>query len=229
MNRRYCLASIILGLCFSTSAAAVDVNLVGLFPNKALVQIDGGPLRTLSVGDKTRDDVLLLSVNREGATFQIQGRQATLTVGPARKQSGQAVASAGNYPGGAANYPAAANYATVPTNDQGDMVADGDVNGVAVRFVVDTGATLVTLSASDAARFGIDYRQGKKVIMETANGEAFAYQVKLDTVRVGRLTVRDVDAVVAEGSALQVALLGMSFLNRVDMRREGTVLTLTKR
>jgi aspartyl protease family protein len=229
MNRRARLASMILGLLFSTGAAALDINLVGLFPNKALVQIEGGPLRTLSVGQKTREDVVLVSVDREGAVFEVEGRRVALSVGPARKQSGQAVASVGNYPGGAANYPTAANYATVPTNDQGDMVAEGDVNGVPVRFVVDTGATLVTLSASDAARFGIDYRKGKKVIMETANGEAFAYQVKLDTVRVGRLTVRDVEAVVAESSALQVALLGMSFLNRVDMRREGTVLTLTKR
>jgi len=65
--------------------------------------------------------------------------------------------------------------------------------------------------------------------METANGVAAAYRVKLDTVRVGDLTVNNVDAVVMEGDSLPVALLGMSFLNRMDIRREGQIMTLTKR
>jgi aspartyl protease family protein len=65
--------------------------------------------------------------------------------------------------------------------------------------------------------------------METANGDAFAYRVKLDTVRVGDVTMNNVDAVVMEGDSLPVALLGMSFLNRMDMRRDGQIMTLTKR
>lgn len=230
MNRRACLASMVLGLLVPTGAAALDINLVGLFPNKALVQIDGGPPRTLSVGQKTRDDVVLLSVDREGvAMFEIQGQRLALTMGTARKTAAPTIALVSNASSTATGNPPAANYATVPTNAQGDMVAEGAINGLPVRFVVDTGATMVTLSASQAARLGIDYRKGRKVVMETANGETFAYQLRLDSVRVGGLSVSDVDAVVAEGNALQVTLLGMSFLNRVDMKREGTLLTLTKR
>jgi aspartyl protease family protein len=214
MNRRHCIASIALGLLVSTGATALDINVVGLFPNKAVVQIEGGALRTLSVGQKTRDDIILLSVERDGATFDIQGRRVALGLGPARMQRSP---------------PAAANYARVPTDARGDFVADGQVNGMPVRFAVDTGATFITLPAREASRLGLDYRNGQKTMMKTANGEMLGYRLKLDTVRVGEVAVHDVDAVIAESNSLSIALLGMSFLNRVDMRREGTILTLTKR
>src|ERR1700687_2391187 len=214
MDHRHRIASIALGLLVSTGAAALDVNVVGLFPNKAVVQIEGGALRTLSVGQKTRDAIILLSVERDGATFDIQGRRVALALGHARTQTSPA---------------AAANYALVPTDEQGNLVADGQVNGMPVRFAVDTGATFITLPAREASRLGLDYHNGQKVAMETANGNVFAYRLKLDTVRVGGVAVHNVDAVITEGNSLPIALLGMSFLNRTDMKREGTILTLTKR
>jgi aspartyl protease family protein len=222
MNRRHRIASIAIGLMVSTGATALDVNVVGLFPNKAVVQIDGGALQTLSVGQKTRDNIILLSVDRDGATFDVQGRRVALTIGPARRQTSPAAAAQ-------TSPTAAASYAVVPTNDRGDLVADGEVNGMPVRFAVDTGATFITLPAREASRLGLDYRNGQKLVMETANGNVFAYRLKLDTVRVGGVAVHNVDAVITEGNSLPVALLGMSFLNRTDMKREGTILTLTKR
>jgi len=231
MNCRHRIASIALGLLVSTGATALDVNVVGLFTNKAVVQIDGGALRTLSVGQKTREDIILLSVARDGATFDIQGRRMVLGLGTARTQSGPTPASypiAANYPT-AASYPTTANYARVPTNERGDLVADGEVNGMPVRFAVDTGATFITLPANEASRLGLDYRNGQKTVIETANGDVLGYRLKLDTVRVGAIAVQNVDAVIIEGKSLPIALLGMSFLNRVDIRREGAILTLTKR
>ena len=222
MNPRHRIASIVIGLLVSTGATALDVNVVGLFPNKAVVQIEGGVLQTLSVGQKTRDGIILLSVDRDGATFDIQGRRVALAIGPARRQTSPAAAAQ-------TSPTAAANYAVVPTNDRGDLVADGEVNGMAVRFAVDTGATFITLPAREASRLGLDYRNGQKVVMETANGTVFAYRLKLDTVRVGGVAVHNVDAVITEGNGLPIALLGMSFLNRTDMKREGTTLTLTQR
>jgi aspartyl protease family protein len=221
MNRRNRIAFLAIGLLISTGASALDVNLVGLFPNKALVQIDG-VLKTMAVGDKTRDNVTLLSVTRDNATFDIQGQRLALSMGPARSQSGPAPATE-------TRAAAVANYAKVATDARGDFVADGDVNGMPVRFAVDTGATFITLPAKEASRLGLDYRAGKKVVMETANGDVSAYRLKLDAVRVGSVTLNDVDAVVTEGDSLPIALLGMSFLNRTDMKREGTTLTLTKR
>jgi aspartyl protease family protein len=222
MNRRHRIASIAIGLLVSTGATALDVNVVGLFPNKAVVQIEGGALQTLSVGQKTRDNIVLLSVDRDGATFDVQGRRVALALGPARRQTSPAAA--------AQTSPAvAANYAVVPANNQGDLLADGEVNGIPVRFAVDTGATFITLPAREASRLGLDYNNGQKIVMETANGNVSAYRLKLDTVRVGGVAVQNVDAVVTEGNSLPIALLGMSFLNRTDMKREGTILTLTKR
>jgi aspartyl protease family protein len=222
MNRLHRIASIAIGLLVSTGATALDVNVVGLFPNKAVVQIEGGALQTLSVGQKTRDNIILLSVDRDGATFDVQGRRVALALGPARRQTSPAAAAQ-------TSLAAAANYAVVPTNDRGDLVADGEVNGMPVRFAVDTGATFITLPAREASRLGLDYHNGQKLVMETANGNVFAYRLKLDTVRVGGVAVHNVDAVVTEGNSLPIALLGMSFLNRTDMKREGTILTLTKR
>jgi len=214
MNPRLSIAAIALGLLVSTGAVALDVSVVGLFPNKAVVQIEGGALRTIAIGQKARDDVTLLSVTRDSATFDIQGRRVELGVVSARRQARAAVE---------------ANYAEVQTNDRGDLVADGEVNGKPIRFVVDTGATLITLSAREATRLGLEYQSGQKTMIATANGEVAAYRLKLATVRVGEMSVHDVDAVIAETSSLSVALLGMSFLNRVNMKREGTVMTLTKR
>lgn len=207
------IASIALSLLVSTGANALDVNLVGLFPNKALVQIDGGGLQTLSVGQKTPDGIVLVSVERDGATFDIHGRRVALALGHARRQSS----------------PTAAESVMVPADAQGHLVADGQVNGTPIRFVVDTGATNVALSAGDASRLGLEYRTGRKTVVETANGALSAYRIRLDTVSIGDVAVHDVDAVVVEGNRLPVALLGMSFLNRVTIKHEGAIMTLTNR
>jgi aspartyl protease family protein len=95
--------------------------------------------------------------------------------------------------------------------------------------MVDTGATITAIPAADASRLGIDTSKGQAVLMRTANGTARGRQVKLDVVTVGGVTLYDVEAVVMEGDGLAMPLLGMSFLNRMDMKREGSVLTLMKR
>jgi aspartyl protease family protein len=212
MDRSHRIASIVLGLLVSTGAGALDVNVVGLFPNKAVVQIDGGALQTLSVGQKTAEGVVLVSVERDGATFDIQGQRMALGLGQARMKASASPASV-----------------MVTANERGHFVTNGQVNGMTVRFEVDTGATFISLPASEARRLGLDYRKGQKAMMDTANGAAPAYRVKLDTVRVGDIALNGVDAVVMEGDGLRVALLGMSFLNRMDIRREGEIMTLTKR
>jgi aspartyl protease family protein len=211
MDRKHRIAAIVAGLLFSAGAAALDVNVVGLFPNKAVVQIDGGSLQTLSVGQRSREGIVLVSVQTDGATFDIDGQRMALGLGHARMQ------------------PTTAASAIATVDDRGHFVADGQVNGVPIRFTVDTGATFISLPASEARRLGLDYAKGRRAAMETANGIARAWRVSLDTVRVGDLTVHNVDAVVMEGDNLPVALLGMSFLNRMDIRREGQIMTLTKR
>jgi aspartyl protease family protein len=87
---------------------------------------------------------------------------------------------------------------------------------------------MIALSSADAVRLGIDYKKGQPVYMNTANGTTTAYQVRLNSVKVGDIVLNQVDGVVQE-SGLPFALLGMSFLNRTEMRRDGEQMVLTKR
>jgi aspartyl protease family protein len=208
---RFCILASLLSLAPAAGHAA-DVNVIGLFPGKAVVTVDGGPIRTLSVGQKTAEGIVLLSTDRESATFEIGGQKKTLGLGQHRAS------------------PAArsSQSVTLTADTRGHFVVEGQVNGGAVRFLVDTGATTIALSSADAMRLGIDYRKGQRGLVGTANGTAAAYRVKLDTVQVGDIVANNVDAAVLEGN-LPIALLGMSFLNRTDMRREGQTMVLIKR
>lgn len=204
--------TVAIGLLVSGSAMALDVNVVGLFPNKAVVQIDGGPLQTISVGQKTREGVLLVSVQGDGATFEVDGKRTELGMGHAHMAPSSGAASA-----------------KITADEHGHFMTMGSVNGIPVRFAVDTGATFISLSANEARRLNLDYRKGQPALMSTANGNAPAYRIKLDTVRVGDIALNSVDAVVMESDSPHVALLGMSFLSRMNMNRDGEIMTLTKR
>ncbi len=103
------------------------------------------------------------------------------------------------------------------------------MNGRSVRFLVDTGATYVTLPAADARRLGLDLQKARRGVSSTANGNVAVYLVSLDSLKVGDITLYNVPAVVNGGAGLDVALLGMSFLNRMDMRADGPNLVLEKK
>jgi aspartyl protease family protein len=212
MRRSRQWTSIVLGALVSTGAGAADVNVVGLFPSKAVVQIDGGPLQTLSIGQKTAEGVVLLSVEPDGATFEVDGRRVAIGLSHARMKPGSGPASV-----------------KVTADERGHFRTIGQINGIAVQFAIDTGATFIALPANEARRIGLDYLKGQKVAMNTANGIAAAYLIKLDTVRIGDITVNSVDAVVMERNGPAIALLGMSFLSRMDIRHEGEIMTLTQR
>jgi aspartyl protease family protein len=196
------------------AATAADVSVIGLFPNKAVVVIDGGAPRVITAGQPAVGGVALISTDRETATFLIDGQKKTLKLG--QHQAGPAPASS-------------AQSATLTANAQGHFVVDGQINGGSIRFLVDTGATAVSLSSGDARRLGIDYSKGQPGLMGTANGTTVAYKVTLASVRVGDIVVNNVEAAVLEGNQMPFALLGMSFLNRMEMRREGQVMVLTRR
>jgi len=196
------------------AASATEVNVIGLFPGKAVVVIDRGAPRTLSAGQRTPEGVLLVSADSRSATFEVDGARRVLELG----QHAESASLTG-----------ALQSVTLASDGNGHFTAEGRVNGSRMRFLVDTGATLVTLPAADAQRLGIDYRHGQQVVSQTANGRVIVYRVRLDSVTLGSMTLNAVDAVVHESAGLEIALLGMSFLNRTEMRREGANLTLTKR
>src|SRR6266581_6364817 len=198
----------------STAAWTAEVSVIGLFPGKAVVVIDGGSPRVLSVGQKPVEGVTLISTDRESATLDIDGQKKTLRIG--EDHAGPTAASPNQ-------------SATLTADPRGHFVVDGQINGGSVRFLIDTGATTIALSSADAVRLGIDYRKGRPDMMGTANGMATAYALKLDTVRVGDIVLNNVDAAVLEGNPMPFALLGMSFLNRMEMKREGQTMVLIRR
>lgn len=194
-------------------AAAADVTLVGLIGSKAIVVIDGGPPRTLAPGQKTAEGVTLLGTEKGAASFDIAGKKRTLRMGRAYS---------------AATRTGRQNV-TLNADARGHFVTMGSVNGGSVRFLVDTGATFITLPRAEAKRLGIDYLRGQRGRMQTANGVTIVYRVKLDTVRIGDIEVNNVDAVVSQNDGIGTTLLGMSFLNRMQMKRDGHSMTLIKR
>jgi aspartyl protease family protein len=198
----------------STPAWAVDISVVALFPGRAMVIVDKGKPRTMRTGE-TYAGVTLIGSTSEEAIVSINGRQQRLHIGE------------GVYSALSVQSERATVVLTPDKN--GHFVSSGSINGASVRFLVDTGATMVSMSVEDARRAGVNYLAGERGYSQTANGVTSVYKVKLGQVTLGDITLRDIDGAVQENSALPVVLLGMSFLGKLEMRREGNSLTLTKR
>ena len=95
--------------------------------------------------------------------------------------------------------------------------ADIEVNGARIQTLVDTGASWVALTAEDARQLNLDPpRSAYTIKTQTANGVAMSAPVKLREIRIGNITVYDVDALVSEPGKLGVSLLGMSFLRKLS-------------
>lgn len=195
-----------------TLAHAADVSVVGLFPNKAVIVVDGGKPKTYGVGASVAEGIKLVAVSPTGATIEVNGKRETIALGEHVNRSPSSGRSSVN----------------LQADARGHYMVQGQINGGSVQMLLDTGATLIAMPASDARRLGINYKNGEVRYMNTANGTVPAYLVRLDRVKVGDIEINQVDAVVQE-QGLSIILLGMSFLNRTEMRRDGEQMVLTKR
>jgi aspartyl protease family protein len=215
---RHLRAAALLFLLAAGAAPAADINVVAVTSGKAVVSINGGKTRAMNVG-QVAEGVKLVSATSESATFEVAGKRQTLVPG-----------QSGVYGTGPAQADRGSGKATFIADSRGHFVVNGQVNDINLRFMVDTGASMIALSKEDAARAGVNHLEGTRRRVQTANGLMLVYQVKLATVRVGDITLNNVEAVVvAEEGKLAISLLGMSFLNRMDMRRDGDTLTLIRR
>jgi aspartyl protease family protein len=204
---------LLLALC--GAAAAADIALVGVIGDKAAVlAVDGGEPKTVKVGQSWRG-ITVLTVEKDRAIVEVEGKQRVL-------ERGQHYRSTETTSGGRSKV-------LVAADPRGHFFIDGAVNRVPVRFLVDTGATMVSLPQRDAERLGIDYRKGRRGTSNTANGQATVWLVRLDAIRIGEIELHGIDALVHDGPGLDQALLGMSFLNRVNMLRDGGTMTLIQR
>jgi aspartyl protease family protein len=197
-------------------ASAQSVTLSGsLGSDKVLLIIDGHP-QTLAVGASARG-VTLRRIGPGEADVEVGGKIQTLRLGDAparlvgdavgRTQGTQIVLAAGS---------------------GGHFFAAGAINGRAVQFVVDTGATSVAISQGEAERLGLDWRSGQRGMAATAGGAVVAHALNLNSVRIGDVEVFNVAAVVIPAD-MPAILLGNSFLSRFSMHRDSDVMRLEKR
>lgn len=192
-------------------AAVEKIRVMALFQDKAMVEIDGKN-RLLRKGETSPEGVLLISADSKGAVLEIDGHQEAYQLG--------------NHVGG--NFKQReATEVKIWRDNSGSFTTVGSINGRTVNMLVDTGATSVALSEREAIRLGVPYRlKGKKMMVSTASGRAMGYEITLGQVKVGSLTLRNVEAMVIEGDSPREVLLGMTFLNRVQMENQGTVMVL---
>ena len=212
MSVRLLLATALLALCNAAGAQAVSLS--GSLGDKALLIIDGTP-RTVATG-ATVQGVKLVSVSANGAVVEVGGKRVNLAHGGAQVNLGGADSAGGG------------SKIVLTAGGGGHFVTQGTINGRSVSFLVDTGATHIAMSESEAQRIGLDYKKGQRGLVNTANGQVAAYRVALNAVRIGDVTVYNVDATVLPLGMDQVRL-GNSFLSRFQMKRENDTLTLDKR
>lgn len=198
-----------------TGYSDTDINVVGLFNNKAIVIINKGKPQTLSVGQPAVQGVKLLQADSQKAVLEVEGKRKELGMGQAATVAGSAASSV----------PSITLYA----DSSGHHFTEGQINGVTLKFIVDTGASAISMNSGDAKKAGIDYKKGEVVQLQTANGIANGYVVTINTLRLQGLVLNQVQGVVTEGTSPPVVLLGMTALNRLEMKREGIALTLTKK
>lgn len=208
------LAALLAALC--TAAAAADsVALQGMLGKRALLIVNGSAPKSVAPGE-THLGVTVLSTLGDQAVVEIDGKRHTLRVGDAPASvGGGATASRGN-------------RIVLAAGSGGHFTAQGAINGKAVNFLVDTGATAVAMGAQQAERLGIDYKRGQMGQSSTANGMVPNWRIKLASVRIGDVEVYEVDASVLPGS-MPFVLLGNSFLTRFQMKRDNDQLVLERR
>src|SRR5438034_7264478 len=184
----------------ASSGWAATIYVMSVRPGEVQLIIDGRTVRTLRPGDVTPEGVKLREINGGTAVFEVGGRAIALGIGQST------VAETLLY-----------------ADQRGHFVTQALFNGVPLLAVIDTGASFVGLNAEHAQRLGIDFRRGQRIVERTANGQIVSYMVILGSVQIGDVVLANVPATIQEGGAeqLPIALIGMSFLKQVEMRRSG--------
>jgi aspartyl protease family protein len=209
--RRIELFAIALACVSGLLHAAPQVQVVGLFPNAVVLNIDGAR-KLLRVGESGPQGVQVVAADKNGALLRIDGVERRVELS---REYGQGSA------------PAKRTQVSIARGNSGHYWVPGSIQGFPVQFLVDTGATSVAMNEAQANRLGIDFRVlGRPLMVSTANGTVKAWGVVLSSVKVGEIEVRGVQASILEGSAPGEVLLGMSFLSRVRWGEEQGLLVL---
>lgn len=212
--RKLIVSIILILLAFSFVQADENIVIVGLFKNKVIFKLNNKQY-ALSPGDSIDDEITLVSANSKEAIFKINDLEKRYTLD--------------GHIGSSFNKSSPSNIVTIAPDSNGMYFVNGGINKHQTRFLVDTGATLISMNRNEASRFGIDYKLiGQKAMTTTASGTEAVYIVNLKSVRVGDIQLSNISAAVHDGDYPDVLLLGNSFLNNVSIRRDGQLLRLSK-
>ncbi|MFV2005080.1 MAG: TIGR02281 family clan AA aspartic protease [Gammaproteobacteria bacterium] len=205
---------IFLSVAFNVNAVE-KIEVQGLFANKAVLSIDG-KRHILAVGETSPEGVKVISATSRGAVLEVDGRQKQYNMGSTSIST---------------TYTARKTQKeTIYKNSAGMYMTYGSINGRSVHFLVDTGASAVSMNSDQAKQLGIDYEKtGIASGVSTASGYVKAFRVKLKSVSVGDITQRNVEAFVIDGNHPGPILLGMTFLGRLSVEHSGNAMTLLQK
>lgn len=206
-----CVSLVLLTITVATATEKIIV--LGLFSNKAMVEINGKRY-TLSAGESTKNGITLISSNSREAVLDVNGSVASYTLGTHISSS--------------FTEPVAETTVVIAPNSNGMYLVNGNINNFQVKFLIDTGATLISMNKNVAKRLGIDYKLiGEKSAVITASGQDQVYIVNLKSVSAGGIQLDNIMAAVHDSDFPDIVLLGNSFLNRVSINRDGQLLELS--
>jgi len=191
--------------------AANKLQLVGQFGNKAVMLING-KRRVLSINAVSPEGVKLIKVEPDAVVVVDNGKR--LRIDFSTHMSANFVEKE-------------TTEVKIWADNSGSYHTAGAINGQIVNFLVDTGATSIAMNEYVARRLGIDFRyKGIPINAVTASGVTTAYQIQLDTVKIGEILLQNVEAAVLEGGYPTNVLLGMSFLSKVELERSQNLMIL---
>jgi len=205
-------------LVFATSGAALEqaelqIEVQALMPGMVVLRVNQQRV-TLKQGEVNELGLELISSDTNSAVIETHGVARRYIMGSAVStqfiQPRQVIEQ-------------------IMADERGMFRAHGSINGHSVYFLVDTGARSVAISSADARRLGIQYRlEGMPVTASTASGLAKGWRVRLKTVRLGQLLEKNVEAVVVDGDHPSQVLLGMTFLKRMRVDKDGSRMQITQ-
>ena len=194
-------------LMWMAAATAATLYVTSISASEVQVIINGNVVRTLRIGDVSPEGVKLAEIRGGTAYLEVGGSRLAMSIGSSTQSD-----------------------AVLRADSRGHFPVNALINGVQVPALIDTGATGVTVNAEQARRMGIDLSRAQRGTSRTANGTAPIYIVTFARVQIGDIALANVPGTVVEGGTdrLAVALIGMSFLRHVEMRRSGDTMTLSR-
>ncbi len=211
INRIFILSVLIV---ISPARAVEQIEVQALMPGMVVLLIDGD-MTTLKTGEKSLQGIKLISSSTQLAILEINGEQKSYRMGTTINTHFTKRETL---------------IEQIIIDKYGMFRAYGSINGQSVKFLIDTGASSVAISARDARKLGIQYRlAGRETRVNTASGTAKAWAIKLKKVRLGKLVEHNIEGVVVDGDYPSQVLLGMTFLNRMKVEKEGNKMIISRK